>query len=423
MKEDFLHYLWKYKKFGSSTLKTAEGESIIIRSAGQTNHNAGPDFFNAQLQIGEQLWIGNVEIHLKSSDWYFHSHEKDKSYDNVILHVVWEHDTDVFRSDNSVLPTIVLKDYIPKNILTNYEELYSKRNHWINCESNFSDISDLLIDNWLERLYLERLERKSEAIRFLLRDLKNDWEEVLFKMLTKNFGLNINGEAFLSMANATPFSIVRKTQSNLQMLEALFFGQSGLLEDTHENGYYKNLVLDYQFLKQKFALDNINIMPVQFFRLRPMNFPTIRLSQLSSLYHKHQNLFSKIMDAQTLEAYYELFKVSTTSFWENHYTFFKESKASVKFVSKAFIHLLLINTILPLKFCYAKHKGEPVEHEVLYIISNIESETNGIVNAFNNLKPLSKSALHSQALIQLKTEYCDKHKCLQCAIGSKLLSR
>ncbi|WP_223551030.1 DUF2851 family protein [Aestuariivivens sp. NBU2969] len=423
MQEDFLHYLWKYKKIDLHRLKTVQGEVIVVKSVGQHNCNAGPDFFNAQLQIGEQLWAGNVEMHVKSADWFLHNHEKDKTYDNVILHVVWEHDTEVFRSDNTTIPTLQLKDYIRTNVLGNYKALFATKNSWINCENDFHSIDSFLLSNWLERLYFERLERKALTIESLLETSKNDWEAVLFKLLSKNFGLKVNGEAFFSMANATDFSIVRKIQSNQQNLEALFFGQSGLLLDTIENGYYNILVKDYEFLRQKFKLENSKVLPLQFFRLRPSSFPTIRLSQLANLYHLHQNLFSKIIKSTTLNEFYKLLKVATSTYWQSHYTFQRESKPSIKTISKAFVDLLLINTIIPLKYCYAKQQGNPVDDEILKLISEIKSEQNSIVEAFQKLNPIVTSALHSQALVQLKTEYCSKNRCLQCAIGNKLLHK
>lgn len=421
MQEDFLHYIWKHKKTDLNNLETTQGEPVLITSVGQHNFNSGPDFFNAQLKIGEQLWAGNVEIHIKSSDWFLHNHEQDKAYDTVILHVVWEHDTDVFRSDNTPIPTLQLKDFTNKEVLNNYEKLFSKNGKWINCENDFASVDDFVFTNWLERLYIERLERKSETIQELLKETKKDWEAVLFIMLAKNFGLKVNGESFYSLAKSIDFSVVRKSQSSLTTLEALLFGQAGLLKDDLEISYYLELQKEYQFLKQKFKLENNSVLPLQFFRLRPPNFPTIRLSQLSSLYFEHKTLFSKVMEAKTLEDFYKVFKVSASSFWNSHYTFQKESKASSKTLTKSFVDLLLINTILPIKFCYGKEKGQEVDSEILKIATAIDSEKNNIVNAFNNLKKVSNSSLQSQALIQLKTEYCNKNKCMQCAIGNSLI--
>ena len=423
MQEDFLHYIWKHKKFRFNNLETTTGESIVVTSVGQHNFNSGPDFFNAKIKVGDQLWAGNVEIHIKSSDWFLHSHEQDKAYDNVILHVVWEDDTEVFRKDNTPIPTLQLKDVVDVTMLNNYEKLFAKQNKWINCENDFPSTDDFVLTNWLERLYLERLERKSETINTLLVASKNDWESVFFKMLTKNFGLKVNGESFFSLGQSIDFSIIRKTQSNPHVLEAFLFGQAGLLKQDIENAYYLDLKNEYKFLKQKFGLQNNQVLPLQFFRLRPPNFPTIRLSQLANLYNKHQNLFSKVIELNEVEDFYELFKVSTSDFWETHYTFQKTSKTSIKKLSKSFVDLLLINTILPIKFCYAKQKGVEIDSEIIKIATAITSEKNNIISAFNNLKKVSKSSLDSQALIQLKTEYCDKNNCLKCAVGNQFLNR
>lgn len=423
MQEDFIHYVWKHKKFQAHNLNTASGERISVVSVGQHNFNSGPDFFNAQLKIGGQLWAGNVEIHIKSSDWFLHSHEQDPAYDNVILHVVWEHDTEVFRKDNTPMATLQLKNFVEKDVFRNYEKLFPKENRWLNCENDFASVDDFILNHWKERLFFERLERKMDDIEALLKASKNDWEAVLFAMLSKNFGLKVNGEAFLSMAQSIDFTIIRKTQSNLLALEALFFGQAGLLDVDAEGAYFNNLKKEYSFLKQKFKLKNQSVLPVQFFRLRPPNFPTIRLSQLANLYHGHQNLFSKVMEAERMEDFYKLFSVTVSEFWKNHFTFQKTSKTSEKKLTKSFIDLLVINTILPLKFSYSKHKGETNSEAIVAIASSIGSEKNSIVEAFNMLKPISKSALDSQALIQLKTQYCDKNKCLQCAVGNQLLNK
>ncbi len=421
MQEDFLHYIWKYKKFEVNQLKTTQGDAVLVTSVGQHNFNAGPDFFNAQLKIGEQLWAGNVEIHVKSSDWFLHNHEVDKAYDNVILHVVWEHDTDIFRRNNMPIPTLQLKDVVSNVILNNYEKLFSKSVKWINCENDFASVDDFLINNWLERLYFERLERKASEIQKLLEETKNDWEAVLFVMLTKNFGLKVNGESFFSIAKSVDFSIIRKVQSNQETLEALLFGQAGLLEQDIEDGYYLMLIKEYHFLKQKFKLENNHVISPQFFRLRPPNFPTIRFSQLASLYFNNQNLFSKIIELNDLDKFYKLFDVTASLYWERHFLFGKTSKISTKKLTKPFIDLLLINTIVPIKFCFAKQNGHDINNVILNIATDITSEKNSIVDAFNKLKKTSKASLHSQALIQLKTEYCNKNNCLQCAVGSQLI--
>lgn len=422
MQEDLLHYIWNHKKFNFPQLKTTNMKNVTITSVGTYNKNTGPDFFNAQLKIGDQLWAGNVEIHVKSSDWYLHNHETDSNYDNVILHVVWEHDTDVFRKDNSKIPTLELKPYVSNDTINNYSKLFSKSQKWINCENDYSSVDKFTISNWLERLYFERLERKSEIIKQLLEDSKNDWEATLFCMLAKNFGLNINGDAFLSIVKSVEFSIIRKIYGNQINLESLFFGQAGLLENDVEDTYHLQLKKEYNFLRQKFKLSNKHIVPVQFFRLRPSNFPTIRLSQLASLYSKTQNLFSKIIEIQSMDDFYDLFSAETSPYWESHYTFGKGSKSSKKRVPKSFINLIMINTVIPIKFSYAQYIGKPIDEEIMNLVIQIPSEKNSIVEKFLKLKTISSSALESQAFIQLKNEYCDKNRCLQCAIGNEILT-
>ncbi|EMQ94838.1 hypothetical protein D778_00198 [Xanthomarina gelatinilytica] len=402
-------------------LKTTQHETLEIVSVGQHNTNSGPDFFNAQLKIADQLWAGNVEVHVKSSDWFVHNHETDQAYDNVILHVVWEHDTEIFRKNNSIVPTLELKEVVDKMVLLNYSKLLSAKDKWINCEADFAEVAPFVLESWLERLYIERLERKSETIEKLLQDSKNNWEAVLFKMLAKNFGLKVNGEAFFSMANAVDFQIIRKLQNNQSTLEALFFGLTGLLDQDIQEPYFLVLQKEYRYLKRKYNLHDTEVVPIQFFRLRPQNFPTIRLSQLATLYHLHSSLFSQIMEISSLKTIYKLFQVSTSVFWETHYSFGKVSKPSNKKITKAFVDLLIINTIIPIKFAYARHQGKDVNDFLLELIQQIPSEKNSIVSAFNKIKKVSHTAMQSQALIQLKTTYCDKNQCLKCAVGNALI--
>lgn len=421
MQEDFLHYIWQHKKMSVAHLKTTQHEALEIVSVGQHNTNSGPDFFNAQLKIADQLWAGNVEVHVKSSDWFVHNHETDQAYDNVILHVVWEHDTEIFRKNNSIVPTLELKEVVDKTVLLNYSKLLSAKDKWINCEADFAEVAPFVLESWLERLYIERLERKSETIEKLLQDSKNNWEAVLFKMLAKNFGLKVNGEAFFSMANAVDFQIIRKLQNNQTTLEALFFGLTGLLDQDIQEPYFLVLQKEYRYLKRKYNLHDTEVVPIQFFRLRPQNFPTIRLSQLATLYHLHSSLFSQIMEISSLKTIYKLFQVSTSVFWETHYSFGKVSKPSNKKITKAFVDLLIINTIIPLKFAYARHQGKDVNDFLLELIQQIPSEKNSIISAFNKIKKVSHTAMQSQALIQLKTTYCDKNQCLKCAVGNALI--
>lgn len=420
MKEDFLHYIWKFKKFDSLNLKSVQGELITILKTGDYLELAGPDFFNAHIEIGNQKWAGNVEIHLKSSDWYLHNHEKDPAYKNVILHVVWENDTAIFRENNTEIPVLVLKDYVSKEIIENYKALVSPKT-WIFCERELRDIDRFVFKNWQERLFFERLERKSKFITQLLEETNKDWEAVLFCLLAKNFGLNTNGNSFLQISMAIPFSVIRKESFEIENLEALLFGTAGLLEVEKEDVYYKDLKFRYFYLLHKYQIEKTYTEPLQFFKLRPDNFPTIRLSQLAALYHKHQNLFSKIIDLKSVDAVYRLLSVSASSYWQNHYQFDKESPKKSKTLSKSFIDLLIINTIIPLQFTYSYIIGESISEDLIDFMNEVTSEKNVIIDKFNSFGLQSKTAFESQTLLELKNEYCERKACLKCAIGLELL--
>jgi hypothetical protein len=298
-----------------------------------------------------------------------------------------------------------------------------KSKSWINCEKDFGDVDDFTLNNWLERLYFERLQRKSNSIIELLRQSQNNWESVLFKLLLKNFGLNVNSEALLSLGKSIDYSIIRKVRNNSQDFEAVLFGQAGLLEVDSEESYVVNLKERYTFLKHKYQLTNQGVIPLQFFRLRPPNFPTIRLSQLVNLYYREDNLFSKIISLQKKDDFYGLFKVGVTDYWKSHYTFSKESKSSNKLLTKSFIDLIIINTIIPIKFAYANSQGKFLEEELLSIIKSLDVEKNSVVDNFFKLRAFDNNACNSQSLLQLKQEYCDKNKCLQCAIGNNLITK
>ncbi len=424
MREDFLHYLWKYKKFDFTNAETTQGEKVLLIDSGTHNFNSGPDFFNARLKIGGQVWAGNVELHTKASDWYFHQHEKDRNYDNVILHVVWEDDVEVQRPDKSQIPALSLKNLVAKDLIKGYRELFASSQNWINCEKSFKDVDDFTLRHWQERLYLERLEEKSILILDLLEKSGNDWEAVLFQMLAKNFGLNLNGDAFLSMAQSLDFSVVQKASQNNLQLEALLFGQLGLLEKQLNIPYFNRLKKEYSYLKHKYNLSNVGVIRPKYFRLRPDNFPNIRLSQLASLYFHHKNLFSVLIGSGSLNAIYEILNVETSIFWRKHFTFPKNHREKQKVLSTAFKDLVLINTIIPIRFCYSRARGNDEVDGLISLIEKTPSENNRIVQNFEKLrKSCVENALHSQAMVQLKNTYCETNKCLECAIGVKLLQR
>lgn len=422
MKEDFIHYVWNYKKFDFSNLKTTQGENLVIVNSGQYLQKAGPDFFNAQIILENQKWAGNVEIHLKSSDWYLHHHEKDDNYNNVILHVVWDHDTPIFRKDNSEIPVLEIKNYVSKEELNNYLSLTTLKS-WIFCENQIAEVDEFVFSNWQERLFYERLERKIQPVNQLLEETENDWESLLFCMLAKNFGLNTNGESFLKMAKSITFSLIRKEALEVMYLEALFFGQADMIPVDVEDNYPKELKSWYDYIALKYKLSKPVIEPIQFFKHRPDNFPTIRLSQLAMLYHLHRNLFSKIIEANSIEEIYKIFNLSVSDYWKTHYNFDKVSSKKEKSLSKSFIDLVIINTIIPVRFAYANAQGKEISETLTDLLSNIPSEKNSIIEKFTTFGIKSKNAFQSQSLLELKNEYCNHKKCLQCAIGLELLKK
>tara|TARA_B110000238_G_scaffold21382_1_gene20814 strand:+ start:11187 stop:12461 length:1275 start_codon:yes stop_codon:yes gene_type:complete len=422
MKEDFLHYVWKYQLFKKEDLRSSGNKVIHILKPGIHNRNAGPDFLNAKIVINNQIWVGNVEIHLKSSDWYAHNHENDVNYDATILHVVYEHDVEVYLKGNVVLPTLILKELIASDLLSNYLKLSNVTTNWIPCGEQVTMIDAFLFSNWKERLFFERLERKAVFIGALLAHQNNDFEAVLFQLLAKNFGLKVNGEAFLALSQSIDFSIVRKVRANEHQFMALLFGQAGFLVEDLQEAHHLSLKKEYAYLQHKFALQTLAKQQFSFFRMRPNNFPTIRIAQLVSLYHLHQNLFSKLMQVSKIEDFYSLISVSISSFWQTHYTFDTTSRKSTKQLTKSFIDLLIINTIIPLKFVYEKSRGGVDEVEIISVLSQLKPEKNSIISKFETLKIVSKSAFDTQSLLELKNNYCAPKRCLECAIGNAVLS-
>lgn len=423
MREDLLHYIWKFKKLPNEGLQTVNGENISIETVGRHNQLSGPDFFNAKLIIDQQLWAGNVEIHVKSSDWYAHNHQKDPNYDNVILHVVWEDDISVYRLDRTEIPTLELKGVIDPDLLANYKRLFEKRTFgFINCGSHINILSAFNLEHWKERLYFERLEQKSNLILALLKTYNNDWEKVLFVLLLKNFGSKVNGDCFYQLGRYLDFSVVRHFIDRPFDLESVLFGLAGLLNKENLNdNYYRELKNSYTFFKAKYGFDDTHTVNAAYFKLRPANFPTIRLSQFAALYANKNNLFQELMSADD-DGVYKLFNVKAGQYWNTHYTFGKTTKSNPKGLSKKFIDLMIINTVVPLRFCYHKYKGETLKDSFFDILQNIKREDNSIVENYMQLGVSIKNAKDSQAMLQLYDNYCNKNKCLQCAVGTELLN-
>ncbi len=423
MKENFLHYVWQYKLFNRTQLTLSSGEKLQIFNSGVSNENSGPDFLNAKIAIDEMLWFGHVEIHVNSSDWYQHQHEEDDNYNAVVLHVVYEYDVDIYMKGNKQIPTLIVKNFIDTSILEKYTSIFQQNINWIPCERELHRIGNFTRKNFLECLYLERLERKSEFIIELLEKTKYDFEAVLFQLIVKNFGLKVNGLSFFELTTSFDFSLVRKTWTREFELSALLFGQAGFLTEIEESEYQNKLKSEYEYLKHKYQLKPLHKNEFQFFRMRPNNFPTIRLAQIATLYSKHHNLFSKLMLLDTIYDFYEILSTGVNEFWECHYTFTKTSKRSKKKLTKSFIDLLLINTILPLKFVYLQYRGEFDEVTFFKLLESIKPEKNTIIQKFASLKVNSENALESQALLQLKTKYCNEKKCLSCNFGNSILRK
>jgi len=423
MREELLSYVWQYQKFPTS-IKTTKGEWVKVVAPGLLNTLAGPDFFNARIIIGGQQWAGNVEIHIKASDWYQHHHESDKNYNNVILHVVWEDDIAIFRKDNTEIPTLELRQYVSQDLLDSYKDLIQHTpTRFISCEKDVIAFPETHWKFWEERLYIERLEQKAEIIQEYLNQNQNDWERVLFTILCRSFGTKVNSTFFFERAAELDFSIVRKLRGDSMVLESLFFGHFGLLEKEHcLEPYYLNLKKEYEYQRQKFSLPRSTEVPA-FFGMRPRNFPTIRLSQLAQLYHRHENLFQLLMTCKGVEGYRQILNVKTASFWETHYTFDKVSKKHKKRLTNQFIDLLIMNAIVPLKFCYDSYFGKEPSQEIIEVLRQLSPEKNTVVENFEFIGLSSKDAFQTQARIQLYKQYCTQKKCLQCAVGTHLLNQ
>jgi len=419
MKEEFLHYIWKYKLYKSGNLKKKKKKKIEIIKTGTHNFDSGPDFFNAKIKIDETVWIGNVEIHMNSSDWFSHNHNTNKAYDNVILQVVNHHDKEIFRTDGQSIPTLVLK--FDKKLLANYEDLLQNK-LWIPCEKQIPKVDSFIVDQWISILAIERLEEKSKRIDELLHQFNNNWETAFYVQLAHNFGFKLNSEPFELLAKSLPLSYLAKHKNSLLQIEALLFGQAGFLNDADGDEYYQSLKKEYLFLKSKFNLKPIEKHVWKFLRSRPGNFPTIRIAQFAMLIYKSSALFSKIIESKSLDEIKELLLVEPSEYWINHYLFNKESVKKTKSLGESSVDILIINTVIPFLFVYGKQTGsETIKQRALDFLEKIKSEKNSIVDSWNKIGILSDNALSSQALIHLKNNYCNTKNCLNCQIGSQII--
>lgn len=421
MKEDFLHYIWRTRQFDHTNLKTSEGQSISIIQTGIHNHDAGPDFSDARIRIEDMLWAGNVEIHIKASEWYQHQHHQDSAYNNVILHVVLEEDKRVLRANGRSVPCLELKKRIPFRIIQNYRKLKSG-NLWIPCQNQISRVSSISKNLWLDRLLVERLENKTRDMIALLKKNNYDWEYSFYYFLARGFGLKVNAEPFEQLARSLPLNILARHRNSLFQLEALLFGQAGMLEKTFVDEYPQRLRKEYGFLKKKYQLQPINAGCWKFLRMRPANFPSIRIAQFAMLIYQSNHLFSKTLAAKNIKELENMFEVKISNYWQTHYLFDKPSIKRNKTLGKMSIDLLIINIIVPFLFLYGKLKVNPkVQESALDLLDSIKPERNAIIDQWKKLGFYPISAYQTQALIQLKNYYCDKKKCLSCSIGHEIL--
>ena len=423
--EQLLHYVWKHKMLPLGELTTTDGHTVELIDPGLHNRNAGPDFFNAKVRISGTLWVGNVEIHDRSSDWYLHRHHQDPRYDNVVLHVVGQADRDVQTSRGDFLPQLVLP--VPQEVAGHYRELLAS-DDYPPCYRIIPSLSRLTIHAWMAALQTERLEQKTQAIGQRAEQASGSWEDAYFTTLARNYGFGINGDAFEQWARSVPLSAVGKHRDDLFQVEAIFMGQAGLLdlqsmperhrEQAAADPYFQRLRSEYLYLQHKFALTPIDFRLWRFLRLRPQNFPHIRLSQLARLYYERRASLSSLLECRTVDDVARLLSSRVTPYWQTHYTFGVESQRSEKTLSKASLRLLTINTAIPMLFAVGRHRQREELCDLAFdLLDSLPAESNHIVELWSKCGMQVNSAGDSQALIQLKKEYCDRKDCLRCRIG------
>ena len=419
MTEAFLHHIWKYKLLDFNELKTVDGNPVTIISNGTHNFNSGPDFSNAKIKVGDTTWAGNVEIHLKTSDWLKHGHQNDKAYDNVILHVVHHHDKEL----NSGIPVLELKEKVDPALWIKFERMVSAY-QFVPCEKHIKEIDKIIFDSWLERLIIERLEQKSEIISNSLKLNRNNWEETFYHLIARNFGFKINSVPFELLAKSLPLHILAKHKNSLFQIEALLFGQAGLLADIFEDEYPNELKKEYKYLRKKFNLEPVQDYLWKFMRLRPVNFPTIRIAQFAQLIFKSINLFSKIREAENPKEILNYFDLRAPDYWNDHFMFDKISKGKSKTFGASSMYNVIINTVVPMLFVYGRYyNDEKMVQKALQLLEAMPVEDNSIIRGWCGIGIKTSTAYETQALIQLKNEYCVQKKCLNCAIGAKIIRK
>lgn len=425
MKEDFLHYVWQQQYFQKNGLVTAGQEAVQVFKTGFLNNNAGPDFLGAQIKIGQETWNGSVEIHLKASDWLRHHHEQDARYDQVILHVVWENDEPLQRTDGTTIPVIELKNRVEVALLQKYLHLKEDPHH-IPCTPFLDSVPDLTKLQMLDRVLLERLEDKGHQLTEQISLLNQHWEEVTYQAIAANFGFKVNKESFSRLSKCLPYATLRRHRSQIFQLEALLFGQAGFLtEELSQDEYLTKLRQEYEFLKHKYSLpDGLQSSDWNFLRLRPANFPTVRLAQLAAFLKDKEHLFSTLTEMDSLPAFYAYFAANVSHYWQTHYMPGRSLKSPHKGIGKDSISIIIINAVIPLLFAYGRSvDNQGIIDKALYLLQNIPAEHNTVTKAYQQLNFENKSAMDSQAFLQLYQRYCTPRRCLSCQIGHHILKR
>ncbi len=421
MTEELLHFIWKFKLLKPVSLYTTTKIPVKIVNTGEHNTHAGPDFSNGRIILGDTQWAGNIEIHRRSSEWNLHNHQWDNAYNNVILHVVYEHDKEVFNAKGQPIPTIELKDFIEADTIYKYDTLYMQKQE-IPCGNQFSACPSIVKEPWLERMLVERLEGKTAFIKDLFAFTGHNWDESFYLLLCKNFGFKVNAEPFLQLGRQTPLHLLLKYADKPELLEALLLGQSGLLAGEFKEDYPKQLQKEFAFLQHKHQLLPMAKEQWKFLRMRPGNFPTVRIAQMAAFIKNYQHTFSKIIEAKTVKEVKTLFKITASPFWKNHYTLKEPSILQEKKIGDLSIENILINTVCPMLFFYGKErKEESLCEKAVDWYRQLKPESNNISKKYEALGFKPEHAAHSQALIQLHASYCSVKKCLQCGIGTHIL--